>query len=53
MHLVVWFIKHLPTLFLGGILTSIAEYYFKYNLYDTIKDKVVGLFRKKPATPVQ
>jgi len=50
MHLLVWFLKHLPTLFAGGVLTSLAEYYFQYNLFDTLKDKLVSLLHKKQAS---
>jgi hypothetical protein len=32
-------------LFVGGILTSYAEYKFQYNLYDKIKD-VLGYVKK-------
>lgn len=38
------------TLLAGGLLTSLAEYVFKYNLFDLIKDKVFGLFSKKSAS---
>ena len=47
------YVKLVATLFAGGFLTSIAEYYLKYSLYDVVKDKVFSLFCKKPVTPVQ
>lgn len=31
----------------GGVATSLAEYFFKYNLVDLVKDKILGLFGKK------
>lgn len=30
----------------GGFVTSTFEYFFKYNLVDLIKDKILGLFKK-------
>ena len=30
----------------GGVLTSLAEFFLKYNLIDLLKDKVVALYRK-------
>ena len=33
-------------MFAGGVLTSLAEYKFKYNLYELIASKI---FRKKAA----
>jgi hypothetical protein len=40
-------LKVVPVLFAGGLITSAVEYYLKYNLYDTIKDK---LFPPKKAS---
>ena len=42
-------LKIVGILFAGGVLTSIAEYYFQYSLYDTLKDKILSLFHKKSA----
>ncbi len=42
--------KLVGILFTGGLLTSIAEYYIHYSLYDTIKDKLLSLFHKKQAS---
>ena len=42
-------IKLVLTLFAGGVLTSAAEYYFKYNLFDLLKDKITALFKKTSA----
>lgn len=33
----------------GGFITSTFEYFFKYNLVDLIKDKILGLFGKAEA----
>ena len=33
----------------GGVATSFAEYFFKYNLVDLVKDKILGLFGKAKA----
>jgi hypothetical protein len=33
------------TLFVGGLLTSYAEYHFQYNLFDKIKD-ILGYVKK-------
>lgn len=49
--MVLFLLKALPIAFVGGVLTSAAEYYFKYNLFDLLKDKIVSLFRKKPVVP--
>lgn len=43
-------VKVVGTMFVGGVLTSIAESVFKYSLYDTLKDKVLSLFHKKQAS---
>ena len=37
------------SLLIGAGATTIAEYIFKYNLLDYLKDKIVGLFHKKAA----
>lgn len=39
-----WIILIFALMFAGGVLTSYAEYKFKYNLYETILEKI---FRKK------
>lgn len=44
------YVKLFLTLLTGGLLTSAAEYYIKYNLYDLLKDKVLSLFHKKQAS---
>ncbi|HEX8838455.1 MAG TPA: hypothetical protein VF748_16045 [Candidatus Acidoferrum sp.] len=31
----------------GALATSLAEYFFRYNLIDLLVDKVKGLFGKK------
>ncbi len=38
-------LKVLILMGLGGLLTSFAEYTFKYNLYDLLRDKVLALLR--------
>lgn len=30
----------------GGLATSFAEYFLKYNLVDLVKDKILGLYNK-------
>jgi hypothetical protein len=37
------FVALFVALFVGGLLTSYAEYKFNYNLFDKIKDIVVSL----------
>lgn len=46
-------VKLIATLAAGGVLTSAAEYYFKYNLFDYILDGLKylkGLVSKKSAS---
>jgi hypothetical protein len=38
-------IKILLLLLAGGVATSYAEYKFSYNLYDTVKDKLVAVLK--------
>ncbi len=33
-------LKYIPILFVGGLLTSAAEHYFNYNLFELIKSKL-------------
>lgn len=39
----------LISLVIGAAATTSAEYFFKYNLIDLIKDKILGLFGKAKA----
>ena len=39
----------LISLLSGAAATTIAEYFFKYNLVDLIKDKILALFGKAKA----
>lgn len=39
-------LKILISLLVGAFATSYAEYRFNYNLYDLLKDKVLGLLAK-------
>lgn len=42
----------LLVMFIGGLVTSFAEYKIKYSLYETVSGAVgwvVGLFKKKAA----
>jgi len=41
--MILFLLKYIPILFVGGFLTSFAEKKFQYSLYDTI----IGLFKKK------
>ena len=34
-------LKNLAIMFVGGVLTSAAEYYFKYSLFDLLKEKLL------------
>ena len=36
----------LISLIFGAAATTSAEYFFKYNLLDLVKDKILGLFGK-------
>lgn len=40
MAFVLFVLKHIPVLFVGGLLTSVAEHYFNYNLFELIKEKL-------------
>jgi len=48
--LVLHVLEAVGIMFVGGVLTSIAESVFKYSLYDTLKEKVLSLFGKKPVS---
>lgn len=46
------FLLHfLPYAFAGGILTSLAEYVFKYNLFTLLEGLLGKLFHKSLPTP--
>ncbi len=38
--MILFLLKVVPVLFLGGVATSFAEYKFKYNLYEFLKEKL-------------
>lgn len=42
MHVVLFVLKYGAVLFAGALAASFAEYKFKYNLYDLLKDKLFG-----------